>query len=187
MNHLNFITICWWVFFAVWIATAFSVKPTRERQDRGGRLFTASFLIIASLLLLGVIPLRQLNEPLWTFQPAILDLGYAFVCLGLLVALWARFSLGTNWSATVTLRTGHQLVERGPYRYIRHPIYTGMLLMFAGTALAIRTPAGLLAVLIIFLGHWWKFRREEALLLRHFPDTYPAYRARTKALIPFIF
>ena len=187
MFHLNFFTICWWVFIVIWAISGISVKPTKEQQDWTGRLFTLAFLTVTFLLLAGKIPWWGLNERLWPYGLPVRIPAYALTSSGLATLIWARWSLGRNWSAIVTFRVGHELVQSGPYRLVRHPIYTGMLLMVAGTATVLGNLAGLLSFAICFLGHWWKLRREEALLTKHFPDTYPGYMARTKALIPFIF
>jgi protein-S-isoprenylcysteine O-methyltransferase Ste14 len=186
MNKLNFFTLCWWIFIIVWVISSFSVKPTKERQDLGGRLFTYAFGIVLVLLLAGKIRWGGINVRIWPYEQPLIFLAYMLTLAGLVTLIWARFSLGTNWSGLVTFREGHELIERGPYRFVRHPIYTGLLLMVAGTATAVGTFGGLLSVAICFLGHWWKLREEEKLLTRHFPDTYPHYKSRTKALIPFI-
>jgi len=70
---------------------------------------------------------------------------------------------------------------------VRHPIYTGFLMMIAGTAVVVGTISGLTSLIICFLGTWWKLRKEEALLMKHLPDVYQRYKSHTKALVPFIF
>ena len=104
-----------------------------------------------------------------------------------MVALWARKTLAGNWSADPMIKENHELIERGPYAYVRHPIYSGMLLMMLGAAI-FSGRAGAFAILaIIFFSLWYKARQEERLLTEHFPEEYPKYKARVKALIPFIF
>ena len=80
----------------------------------------------------------------------------------------------------------HELVTRGPYRYVRHPIYSAILAMFLATALAIGQLGALVGFVLCFASFWIKLRQEEALMMRHFPNEYPAYRARVKALVPFV-
>jgi protein-S-isoprenylcysteine O-methyltransferase Ste14 len=106
------------------------------------------------------------------------SVGVAICALGFFVAIWSRKALGTAWSQDVELKRGHKLVQGGPYRFMRHPIYTGHLLMGLGTAIA----SGSFAV-----GFWIKLNQEESLLLRTFPEEYPAYKTRVKALIPYLF
>ncbi len=92
-----------------------------------------------------------------------------------LFALWARVILGRNWSGVVTLKEGHELVERGPYRFVRHPIYTGMVAMFFATALVQRHLAGFVGALLMFVSFWIKLRTEENLMLQQFPERYADY------------
>ena len=106
--------------------------------------------------------------------------------LGLLVAIWARRTLAGNWSSDVTFKQGHELVKAGPYRFVRHPIYTGLLLMCLGSALDIGRLRGWLGLVLVFVGFWIKLKQEETLMLQHFPDDYPAYRKQVKALVPFV-
>jgi protein-S-isoprenylcysteine O-methyltransferase Ste14 len=109
------------------------------------------------------------------------------VCvLGLFVTLWARRTLAGNWSSDVTFKRGHELIRRGPYRFVRHPIYTGILTMCLGTAIEIGRLRGWLALPVMAFSFWIKLKQEERLLLRHFPDTYPAYQQQVKALVPFV-
>jgi protein-S-isoprenylcysteine O-methyltransferase Ste14 len=100
--------------------------------------------------------------------------------------VWARVTLGGNWSARVTLKENHELIQRGPYRLIRHPIYSGLLVMILGTVILVGQVSGFFALFICFLGFWIKSRQEEKLLSRHLPG-YHEYKARTKALVPFLF
>jgi protein-S-isoprenylcysteine O-methyltransferase Ste14 len=123
----------------------------------------------------------------WPDTLALRITGDVTVLIGLIIALWARIILGGNWSASVTFKENHELIERGPYRFVRHPIYTGILLMILGTAIISGRAGPFLALIICFLVYWQKLRQEEALLTRHFPETYPGYKSRTKALIPFLF
>lgn len=92
-----------------------------------------------------------------------------------------------NWSSVVQIKQEHELIEDGPYRYVRHPIYTGLLLAFMGTALRVGDVRGILAVLIVILSFWRKYRVEERLLEATFGDAYRRYRDRTAALIPGVF
>jgi len=86
----------------------------------------------------------------------------------------------------VTLKEGHELVERGPYRFVRHPIYTGILTMFFATALAQGHLSGFLGTLLMFVSFWIKLRDEEKLMLQQFPERYADYRRRAKRIIPFV-
>jgi protein-S-isoprenylcysteine O-methyltransferase Ste14 len=106
---------------------------------------------------------------------------------GLGFAMWARRALGTNWSALPGLKKDHELIERGPYRLVRHPIYTGLLLAIFGTCLAGGRVWNLSVVVMAALLLIVKLKAEEALLTRQFPDAYPQYQRRVRAIIPFLY
>jgi protein-S-isoprenylcysteine O-methyltransferase Ste14 len=104
--------------------------------------------------------------------------------LGALFAVWARVTLGTNWSGTVaTVKKDHELVQSGPYALARHPIYTGFLITMVGTALTVGTVA---SVIICAVAFFLRIQLEETVMTKHFPKEYPAYKKRTKALIPLV-
>jgi len=115
-----------------------------------------------------------------------LVLGVLVCVFGLFVTIWARRMLVGNWSSDVTFKQGHELVRSGPYRFVRHPIYTGLLVMGLGSAIVIGRLHCFLAIAVVGIGCWIKLKQEERLLLRHFPDAYPAYQNQVKALVPFV-
>lgn len=183
---VHFITVCWWSFVLVWLVSALSVKPAAERQSWAGRLATFAFLTLVFMLLLGKVSLWSLNTRIWPSGQALRILACIITFVGLAVSVWSRLTLGPNWSATVTYREDHELIQRGPYRFVRHPMYTGFLLMVAGTAVNLGDASSLAALTISCLGTCWKLNREETLLSKHFPDAYQRYKSHTKALIPFV-
>jgi protein-S-isoprenylcysteine O-methyltransferase Ste14 len=103
---------------------------------------------------------------------------------GVALAMWARLVLGENWSAAVSIRKDHELIRMGPYRTMRHPIYTGMLLGLLGTALVVGEVRGLLALVIVGLGFYLKARKEEAFLAREFGAGFEAHAKRTGMFLP---
>lgn len=175
---------CWIAFVAYWLLQAVGVKRARESQS------TASLLADRSLTFSGGVLLFWPHPPGWLgFVPfpgswATGAAGLAACVCGLAVAVWARHTLGANWSSRVTVKVGHELVEHGPYRFVRHPIYTGILLISLGTALEGDRAACVVGLGLLFAGFWIKLRKEERLMLQAFPATYPRYRARVKALVP---
>jgi protein-S-isoprenylcysteine O-methyltransferase Ste14 len=178
---------CWAVFVVVWVITAGTAKPTAQRQSLSGRAAYLGLLAVAVALFAGLwrpYPLDVTVVP----RGIAIDISSAFVCaLGLACAIWARHTLAGNWSSSVNLKQGHELIQDGPYRYVRHPIYSGILLMFVGTAMAIGRLDAWLGLLAAFASFWIKLRQEDALMAQHFPDSYPAYRRRVRALVPNLF
>jgi protein-S-isoprenylcysteine O-methyltransferase Ste14 len=172
------IIACWVLLVLYWNISARSIKPAAERQSWIGRLARVPvWLGYILLCVAGAHPFGMVVVP----HTAVAEsLGVAICALGL-------FALGEDWSRDVEFKQGHKLVERGPYSFVRHPIYTSHLLMGLGTAIASGLLVAFAGVLCFFIGFWIKLHQEESLLLTHFPEAYPAYKARVKALVPFVF
>ena len=115
-----------------------------------------------------------------------MQLGAALTLAGVAFAIWARMTIAGNWSSDVTLKRDHELVVAGPYRWVRHPIYTGILLASLGTALAVGEWRGLIAVIFAGAAYWRKLGIEEAVMRRQFGEAYARYAGRVRALIPFV-
>jgi protein-S-isoprenylcysteine O-methyltransferase Ste14 len=181
----QFIALCWATFFIYWIIAAFWTKRTAERHGWWSGCWV--WLIIVTFLLLGRCALPFSSDAiLWRYTPAVGITADLVTVAGLLVTLWARTTLGGNWSSNVVIKEDHELIERGPYRYVRHPIYSGMILMLLGIVILWGGATGLILLVAVAVGLWVKLRKEERVLGRHFPETYPRYKARVKALIPFV-
>ena len=178
------ITACWVILGVSWIVAAFFTKRTVERRWRAGTLLSMIAIAVAWRLLRH--PRAFGSVRLWWPTPALQWLAVLVVIAGLAVSLWARATLGRNWSGTITLKQDHELIVSGPYRYVRHPIYTGILLMALGTAISNGWSSGFIVTALVLVTFWFKLRAEERLMAEHFPDRYPDYRRRTRALIPFV-
>ena len=186
MTPGHIIIACWCIFYIVWLIAAARTKRTAERQSLASALAHRLPVGIGWWLLLfpnwrglmaqQVIPRTALSELI----------GTAICVLGLLFTLWARRTLAGNWSSNVTFKQDHELIRTGPYGIVRHPIYTGLLAMCFGTAIYIGQVRGGVSLLLVTIGFWIKLSQEERLLLRHFPDAYPAYQHEVKALVPFL-
>ena len=177
-----------WLSWAVyWWVLSRNVKVTARHEPLWSRLLHVIPLALAVLLLwFPRIPLPVLGDrflPLiaWPFWA-----GVALTAGGLLFTVWARIKIGRNWSGIVTIKEGHELITSGPYAIVRHPIYTGLLLAFVGSALARAEWGGILAVAIAGWALWRKLRFEERWLREQFGESYQAYSQRVAALVPFL-
>jgi len=182
----TFVGLCWVTLIAIWLISALSVKRTKERQPLSGRLFYIGLTAVVAALLNGGIRQAHLTRVVLPHTLGTAIIADVIVLVGFVIAVWARVVLGGNWSSRVTLKENHELIQRGPYRLVRHPIYSGLLVMILGTAVMVGHVSGFVAVPICFGGFWIKLRQEEALLTRRLPG-YSEYMARTKALVPFLF
>lgn len=185
----NTVTSLWIVFCVYWGVSALSVKRTQQMEAAGWRFATAAMLVVAAFSIfsrrassLGILSRRWVPESDWIRAAAIV-----LVATGIALAIWARRHIGEFWSARVTLKVDHQLIQSGPYARVRHPIYSGILLAMIGTALFIGEWRAVIGVVLIFLAHWMKARREEKLLESQFGQAYAEYRKRTGSLIPRLY
>ena len=184
--YRRLILLLWFAWALYWIASAVGTKATRRRESLGSRLAHIVPLAIGGLLLAWRdTPWSWLGARLWPRSLAVYWIGVALLALGLAFAVWARVHLGGNWSGTVTVKEGHELVRTGPYAYVRHPIYTGLLTAVLGTAVASGTVRALIGVVIIAASLLRKLRTEEAFMRETFPAEYERYSAEVAALIPF--
>jgi protein-S-isoprenylcysteine O-methyltransferase Ste14 len=175
-----------WVLFAVyWAVSALNSKKTKRRETWAQRLAYVLPLLAALALLSRPEAHRGwLGAHLLPFSPAIEWLGVALVAAGIAIAFWARWHLGANWSGTVTLKENHELIRTGPYRSIRHPIYTGILLALLGTAVQIGQVRSFLAFVVAWLCFYFKARREESFLREEFGDRFAEHIGRTGMFLP---
>ena len=165
MTAMRICSILWMVLWLVWLVALLRTKRTQERAPFGSRLLYglpvvfAFYLVFSENIRLGWLESRII--PRNVFVEA---LAVTLTALGIAFAIWARFYIGQNWSSAVTIKVGHQLIRTGPYAWVRHPIYSGLLLAMIGTALARREPRGLLAIILLWLGFKIKSRMEETFM-----------------------
>jgi protein-S-isoprenylcysteine O-methyltransferase Ste14 len=181
------VAVLWLAWLAYWIIAARNVKPTQRREPLASRLITIILTALAAALLalrghrLLWLSLRFLPQTMVAYW-----LGLLMLILGLAFAISARVHLGRNWSGTVTVKENHELIRSGPYGIVRHPIYTGLLFAFLGTAVAFGEWRGLLAFGFLTAAFLLKIRREECFMSESFRNDYARYRAEVPALIPFM-
>jgi protein-S-isoprenylcysteine O-methyltransferase Ste14 len=175
------ILIAWLVFWAYWLAASSKVKTGRARGSRSAALRAGVVLI-----LLLLVRARVFRGQTVTNGPWLQGIGLAIFISGLALAVWARACLGRNWGTPMSQKDDPELVTTGPYRRIRHPIYSGIILAMVGTAVAVGwywlVAAGALGAYFVYSAVM-----EERYMSARFPDAYPAFKRSTKMLIPFIF
>lgn len=177
------IGLAWLVFVVVWVVSMFFAKRAAYRAP-------GFWVVRAVVIVLMVIAIRQqARGGAWsaapTGHPAAAVVGVVLCLAGIAFAFWARWSIGRNWGMPMSRKANPELVTAGPYRYVRHPIYSGVLVAMLGTALVMGLPW--LVLLVLMGGYFaWSARSEEKYLVAEFPEAYPAYRARTRMLIPFV-
>ena len=186
------IAVLWAVWIVVWTGAAFFVKRTKRKEPLFTKLGERVPIVAGFVLLVTAYraPRRvpaALTQRFFGEGPALAVFALALVVLGLLVAYWARVHLGRNWSGEVIVKENHTLITSGPYRWIRHPIYSGMTVALIGTALATGAPYGFIAVGLIVFGFLVRVRLEEALMRETFPGEYDNYSRHTARLIPGVY
>jgi len=179
----------WTIFWIVWLLAAFASKRSVQRQSYGSRALQSLLIFIGVIFIFdfwssfrsGWLTARIIPEtPFWAL------FGAALTIAGVLLCFWARAILGRNWSGTVTIKQNHELILRGPYSFVRHPIYTGLLAGMLGTAIVFGLARCFVGVLIIGVSLWIKSQIEERFMVQQFGEKYLQYRRQVRALIPYI-
>jgi protein-S-isoprenylcysteine O-methyltransferase Ste14 len=181
------IPLLWLVWLVYWWYSARDVKRTTRPEPFRSQLKHRAPLIIAVLCFAAPRwmprPLTDRFVPQGLFFPTV---GTLMLALGLAFSVWARRHLGRNWSAHVVVKEDHALIRSGPYRYVRHPIYTGILFAMLGMALAIGEWRALVGFAGMVLSFAIKSRQEEARMRETFAE-YGDYQRHTAALIPYVY
>jgi protein-S-isoprenylcysteine O-methyltransferase Ste14 len=182
----QWIDALWTLFCAYWLISAFKRKKTKHRETWLQRF---GYILLPAAAFYFLLQPRArfgwLRERFVPAGPAGEWIGVFLAAAGMGIAVWARWHLGANWSGAVTLKEGHELIRTGPYRVIRHPIYTGILLALLGTmAVVVGEMRGLFAVGIAWLSFYIKARREESFLSQEFGSSFADYKQRTGMFLP---
>jgi protein-S-isoprenylcysteine O-methyltransferase Ste14 len=185
-NRLVYAMLLWVIFSLYWTIASRNSAETSHSESSLSTGFHQ--LLLGGAMLLLFIPAPRLTGWFLPQSFHFLVAAGAIVQAGfLLLAVWARRHLGRNWSAEVRIGIGHQLVRSGPYKFLRHPIYTAMLGMFVGTAIASSQYHALLGVAILVLAYLRKSHLEDRILAQTFSKEYDDYRRDSWALVPFVF
>lgn len=185
-NRITPALLLWALFSIYWTVASKNSAKSQSSESRASTAFHQ--IILNAALLLLFIPLPGLSG--WYLPQRfhfLLAVGVIVQIGGFLLAVWARRNLGANWAAEVRIGEGHELVRTGPYRTLRHPIYTAMLVMFAGTAISSSQYHALAGVAILVMAYLRKTRLEENLLRTTFGAEWDRYQQETWRLVPLVF
>ncbi len=178
----------WIALVIVWVVSALRTKRSVKNQSSGWQiLYTVILVVGVCLIFAKQIGVPWLDRQLFSVTVAIALAGLLVVLMGVVFSIWARLMLGDNWSNRVTVKEDHTLVLSGPYRIVRHPIYSGILLGMLGSALQRGEVRSFVGVAICGFSFWLKSRAEEQFMVQTFGEEYLQYRRKVKALAPFIF
>jgi protein-S-isoprenylcysteine O-methyltransferase Ste14 len=181
------IVVCWIIFWVYWLIASFGSKRS---IGPGIRRFAGVRITIFAIMVL-LFRFHAVHKPssltsLDGHNEWVTAIGFIVFLAGLSLAVWARVFLGKNWGMPMTQKQNPELITDGPYHYIRHPIYSGILLAMIGCAVA----SSLFWLIIFFIaGAYFIYSAitEEEIMSKKFPEAYPRYKAKTKMLIPFLF
>lgn len=170
-----------WAWLAVWIYWLVSAAGSKKSVKGGWRtrftgVSTVGVIVIAGVLHGGSLAVRSV---------ILASAGAVLFAGGIALAVWARRHLGRNWGMPMTQRAEPELITSGPYRFVRHPMYSGLLTAMLGTAL-VNNLLGLIVVAVLAGYFYYCGIVEERDLSAAFPQAYPEYKSRTKMLIPFL-
>jgi protein-S-isoprenylcysteine O-methyltransferase Ste14 len=182
---LHYARWLWVVLAGVWLVMAFAIKRAKRRESIAERLQYTALLLGGFWLLFGQTEyIEWLHFRLLPNVPAVWWSGLILAVIGIGLAIWARFSLGSNWSGTVTLKENHELIRAGLYSRIRHPIYTGILLGAIGSGMIDGEVRDLLGFLILVFSFFIKAKREESFLFQEFGTNFTEHQRHTGMFLP---
>ena len=191
ITYDTIIIVSWAAFLLVWGISAFFVK--QDVRGGGWQRYWILRLVAAAIIIFAAVRLGRAGSSGTTFlsrnifvPPLALGwAGAALTAIGIGFAIWARVNLGRNWSSRPAVKEQHELVTTGPYTYVRHPIYSGILLAALGTAL-MTSIFGIVSSGAPYLLGQVRINKEERIMLELFPEQYPEYQKHTKRLVPFV-
>jgi protein-S-isoprenylcysteine O-methyltransferase Ste14 len=184
----DYLILAMWIAWGLyWILSARSVKIPVRRESTLSRWAHYGPLILSGWLLLdGGHSWLPLRAPFMARSDTSLWIAAGVTATGLMFTIWARRRLGRNWSGSVTIKADHELITTGPYRVTRHPIYTGLLVALAGSAMVAGEVRGLIAFGIAFAALWRKLKLEERFMHEQFGQAYIDYQRQVAAIVPIL-
>jgi protein-S-isoprenylcysteine O-methyltransferase Ste14 len=191
MSEVNLSRYIWALFWGYWILSAAYTRSKVKKVSSGQKSIQWIFHLIFVILAFSITLYEFKNLTFWReiipHNLIVEYLGVIILLISLSFAIWARISLGRNWSGAIQMVEGQRLVRNGPYKYIRNPIYTGIVCGFFGTFITFGTTASLVGFIIILSTYIVKIDKEQRYLIEEFGEEYKKYISESWALIPFIF
>ena len=181
--------LTWIIVLTYWFISGLRTKKVENQESFTTRFVQYWLPLIIAILLLGPgdwYGHSWLRENFVEHTNFVGIIGLSISVIGAIIACSSRYMLGKNWSLSVQKKENHQLIKSGIYKVVRHPIYTGLLLLFIGNAIIVGDYRAIIAVLIVFVSLWLKLKKEEKLLTETFGIEYIDYKSQTKALIPYL-
>lgn len=162
-------------------------KKTEKKEKPESRLIYLFFLLFGmALIFYEDFPYSYLADPVYSSSKTLSWIGIIITALGIGFALWARLTIGSNWSGVVMIKSDHELIQSGPYSIVRHPTYSGFIFALIGTVMVLNEWRGVIGFGILVISFLWKIEKEEKMLSHQFPN-YKDYQQKTKKIIPFIY
>jgi protein-S-isoprenylcysteine O-methyltransferase Ste14 len=178
----------WVAFGAYWLIVARRVKAPRTSESPIYRVFRLLLLVITFTLVFAKwTAVGFLGRHFFPQKQSLAYIGFASALTGMAIAVWARMSLGHYWSDKIVLKVDHQLVRSGPYARMRHPIYSGVLLGVAGSALVVDEWRGMLALLLLLTNYVIKAKCEDKVLAEAFAEDFEEHKKCAGFLLPRLF
>jgi len=180
------IKICWLLFMVVWVIFSFNAKKNVQNNNQRQSSFIRLAIIIVAIAFLKIKIFRDVAySNIFSSNHFLQGCGVSICVLGIAFAIWARIHIGKNWGMPMSQKKEPELVTTGPYRFVRHPIYTGLVIAMIGSLLA---EGFMWMIWLVFMGCYFFYsaKKEERSMMLQFPDKYREYMRRTEMLIPFI-
>jgi protein-S-isoprenylcysteine O-methyltransferase Ste14 len=191
MSNITVVSYIWGIFWIYWILAAIKTRSNVKKESSGQRSIQRVVHLIFVIISYAITFFQFKNIFLWDRiipnYEYVEYIGIAILVFSLLFAIWARIVLGRNWSGAIQKVEGQRLVCSGPYKYIRNPIYTGIVCGFFGTFITLGSLASIMGFCIILITYIIKINREQRFLILEFGEEYEKYIKKSWALIPYIF
>jgi protein-S-isoprenylcysteine O-methyltransferase Ste14 len=183
---LHLLGAIWTVFGVYWLLAGTRGKQEQTSESPIYRALRLAILVVVFTLLFAKWTARvgPLGSSFLIHRPVLGYIGFVLALAGIALAMWARIHLGQFWSDKVVLKVDHQLIRTGPYAHLRHPIYSGVLLGVAATALVLGEWRGVVAFLILLINYWIKARREDRMLADRFRESFAEHAKHAGFLLP---